>query len=316
MKKALYTLALITFLIASGNLEAQLLDRLTKKIEQKAAERLERKVDKTIDKTLDKTEEEIDKSVSKKPKSEGEEQKVMHPADDYEADKNTSKGVLAGLMKKVNIKDEYSFDLSLSYTTTVISEKETYVGEYDFVMSDKGDGDILMVLKDFSKGNKSDKQIQNMTMIFDVENKAMISISREEKVYMPISMDIGGMAEEENEQNDIKITKTGNSKTILGYTCQEYEIDSNDSYGTLWASNDSRLKDFDPFLALEKTAQKNKRTALPTADVEGAVMEMNMTMKKVEKKSDPKTVNYIVTEVKDVNIKEDFEGYTNPMQGY
>ena len=45
-------------------------------------------------------------------------------------------------------------------------------------------------------------------------------------------------AEEQLEQPDYKITKTGNSKTILGYTCEEYLVTTEDGEGRYWVTEE------------------------------------------------------------------------------
>src|SRR5690606_26396771 len=56
-------LTVIFLLSMHGRGEAQILDRLGKKVENKVKQRVDRKVDKAVDKGLDKVEEKIDKST-------------------------------------------------------------------------------------------------------------------------------------------------------------------------------------------------------------------------------------------------------------
>ena len=83
------------------------------------------------------------------------------------------------------------------------------------------------------------------TIIFDSENKAMLILtdSDGEKTGFATSLDPEAMAEDmgtyEGEDTDVEplnFRKTGKTKTILGYSCDEYVVDEESSEAHVWIS--------------------------------------------------------------------------------
>ncbi len=105
---------------------------------------------------------------------------------------------------------------------------------YDsYVNSDQVD--YAMVFKD-----KNDRS----TVIFDDKNSAMLMLtdSDGEKTGIAVAIDPETVAEEaeeyaeENNMNNYKPQKTGKTKIILGYLCEEYLVEEEDSETHMWIS--------------------------------------------------------------------------------
>jgi hypothetical protein len=83
-------------------------------------------------------------------------------------------------------------------------------------------------------------------MIFDTKNKASILLMESEgtKNSFAYKLDFDAIVEESieasdstMEDGDIEVKKTGNSKSILGYDCDEYSVKTNDGAGTYWITD-------------------------------------------------------------------------------
>jgi hypothetical protein len=143
-----------------------------------------------------------------------------------------------GLSGNVDYETSYSFD---AYIQMKVSEfdKKGKPGEvmiYDSYVS-KDAFDYAMEFKD--KGDKS-------TIIFDDKNGAMLILSDSdgEKSGFAMGMDKEALKEaaEEGEAGDVsdsyKPYKTGKTKEILGYKCEEYLIDDETSEAHMWVSEE------------------------------------------------------------------------------
>ncbi len=80
-------------------------------------------------------------------------------------------------------------------------------------------------------------------MIFDTNNKASILLMENEGTkssfaykldFDQIANDSSGIGELDYKASDFSITKTGNTKDLLGYTCDEYHVKSSDGEGNYW----------------------------------------------------------------------------------
>ncbi len=141
-----------------------------------------------------------------------------------------------GLTGNVDYKKDYGFDAYIQMEITGY-KKNGKVDEqmvYDSYLN-KDIADYAMVFKD--KGNQS-------VIIFDAENGAMLILTTDdgEKTGMAMAIDpeeIARQAEEYNEEpeeNPYGIHKTGRTKKILGYTCDEYMAEDEESEVHIWAS--------------------------------------------------------------------------------
>ncbi len=176
--------------------------------------------------------------------------------------------------------------------------------------------------------DESNKKAKEKTvMIFDFKNNATIMLveNEEGKSSMAFGLDWQNLmqhteemeAMEENEEpidwEDLKFEKTGNSKTILGYTCEEYHAQNEEIEAVYWISPTAieGLQAFwgknSPFITQQmQTENQSYFDKLP----EGSVMEMNFESK--EDKSG--------SSIKMVSIDEDatntfvMEAYPNVMK--
>ncbi|UZD23650.1 DUF4412 domain-containing protein [Algoriphagus halophytocola] len=84
-------------------------------------------------------------------------------------------------------------------------------------------------------------------MVFDTKNQASVLFldNKGEKSSFAYKLDLDGvdeMTEEQIDSNledeDMVLEKTGNTKDILGYTCEEYHVKSKDGEGYYWVTEE------------------------------------------------------------------------------
>lgn len=142
-----------------------------------------------------------------------------------------------GMTGNVDYEEVYQFDAYIQMELTTYKKNGNLDDQvvYDNYLH-KTDADYAMVFKD--KGDQS-------TIIFDTKNSAMLILadSDGEKTGFATTIDPEAMAEEfedyEEEEADLdsyKPYKTGKTKTILGYSCDEYMVEDEGAEVHMWVS--------------------------------------------------------------------------------
>jgi NAD kinase len=145
-----------------------------------------------------------------------------------------------GLTENVDYETNYSFD---AYVQMEISNYKKNGNLDDQMLYDnyvnKTKADYAMVFKD--GGDQS-------TIIFDTKNSAMLILTESdgEKTGFATSVDPEAMAdmveeyaEEDTEEADLSLynmKKTGKTKNILGYLCEEYLVEDEENEVRMWVS--------------------------------------------------------------------------------
>lgn len=146
-------------------------------------------------------------------------------------------------------------------------------------------------------------------IIFDYLNLKMISLINTSGNKMGIAMDlsneqIADWTEEDGEDDLPSFTKTGKTKEILGYSCEQYLVSNNTGKGEFWVTDDEDLK---IGLALNAMSQSSNGSGydMPKEFPDGSVLEMNYS------NSDGGEMKWLATEIhKKINKKIYTEGYT------
>ena len=141
-----------------------------------------------------------------------------------------------GLTGNVDYEDNYSFDAFIQMEVSEFNKNQKLKDKmmYDSYIN-KDAVDYAMVFTD--KDTKS-------TIIFDTKNSAMLILSDSdgERTGFAMGIDPEDMAEKIEEQaeksgvDSYAPYKTGKTKTILGYSCDEYLVDDESSEVHMWAS--------------------------------------------------------------------------------
>ena len=113
----------------------------------------------------------------------------------------------------------------------------TFEGEVDMKMSTTG-GDKTYLMNYFVKGHKLRTQMDSPDgkfsggSIFDFKNHILITVMDKQKMYTENKLHPENYGK--GKDNHFKMHKTGNSETILGYSCQEWDYESDNSHGKIW----------------------------------------------------------------------------------
>lgn len=149
--------------------------------------------------------------------------------------------LMAGFGENVPTEDSYSFSGFLVLELQTKDEK----GKSGDPMNMKS---YLSNSTEYTGMELLDPKNQNAVtnMIFDTKNKASILLMDNDgtKNSFVYKLDFDALVDESiaeadlsMEEGDIEIKKTGNSKSILGYDCDEYSVKSEDGSGTYWISD-------------------------------------------------------------------------------
>lgn len=254
---------LFFFFAVSETASAQgFLNKLSKKvqdkIESKVEDKVDQKVDEKVDESLDKVFEEGEDSADTRSTSEKQNERLS----------KMMKGIgMSG--EPVPIENDYVFD----------SKLQMHIESYKKNGEKDSDGEFITYINPNGKNFAYEfiggdmKQKGQGTFIMDFENKAMIMLTEEKGerqgiVYgfdMEGMMDAGFDAEtyEGLEDADMSnmamspyVEKTGRTKTVEGYRCEEYRYDNpeDDTKASFWISKDVNIMTRDFMSTMLKSA--------------------------------------------------------------
>lgn len=120
---------------------------------------------------------------------------------------------------------------------------------------------------------------EGTSMIWDSKNKVMITIMEAQKSAMVMSTDrVEAMMNQKSakstghESSNAKITRTGKTKVILGYTCEEVLIESDEHKTQLWVAKDTGVNITEAFASYFSKSMKGASDSDAMAG--GILMEM------------------------------------------
>ncbi len=267
MKKILFFIALT--MCFSGTSNAQFFKKLAKKVENAAENAVERKVEQ---KTKRETEKAFDSTFNKKRK------------------KNKKAG-MPGL-SQVAPAESYAFNHKVEME--INSGKEAM--HADYYLTDSGNF--------FGTSIKTEKVKNNFMTIFDVDREAMFTFMENEGQKMKMGVEFK-TDDTTTEEPTFSITTTGNSKTILGYSCQEYKIAGEDMTATVWVTKEVDIR-FPSTLYNTKKNQNNNQEWMN--DLDGWAMEMVMVETSKRK---PQTITMNCLSIEKSNLKINSNDYQN-----
>ena len=209
---------------------------------------LKRAIDKQIDHKVDSSIEQ--NAQDEKDKKAKEESEQNHSGDasakDNASNSGHSKGLFGGKID-VKYKDEYNFTGRISMKMEAYDKKDVIKSDYfTYFNTNTPDAGIEMLTVDPKDG----KTIP-MTYIFDMENRAFMLLATVTDPKMGSlaaipSDSVMAARAKEREANMKKpvITKTGNSRMIAGYKCDEYKVENTEdkTYQLLWMTKDVKIK--------------------------------------------------------------------------
>jgi len=261
------TIKIILILLISFTVtqgNAQFLNKLKKKAQEAAERAVERKVE-------EKTERETEKTFDT----------VFN-----------NKGKLFKKKKKAEKLESYTF--SHQYIMEVISEKDTtdityyLTNEHEYMGSS------------FAMG-KNEKFIT----VMDLPNSAIHTFMDfgDQKTMTSISIDLEDGSNTEMEDQEFSISPTGQSKQILGYVCQEFQVTGPQLSGNVWVTQEADISFQKAFTQLKSKKMKLTKGMDQSwvSMVDGLVLEMKMID---YSKKNPKPIKMICTDLSasDFNI--------------
>ncbi|SDD49411.1 protein of unknown function [Algoriphagus faecimaris] len=275
MKKLLF-IFLPILLLASTTVEAQLIKKLKQAAERGAQNALEKKTEEEVNKLVQR---QIEKQLSALGSSESSPLNM-----DMES-------IMAGMGEPVDTEEAYDFTGFM--TMEIISKNAKGKAEDPVQMKS------LLTPNEYIGMEITDPKSKEAvsTIIFDTKNKASIVFMDSEgtKNSFAYKMDPETIVDQEVDnqidEQDITFEKTGNTKTILGYTCDEYHVKSEDGEGNYWITQEP-IEGLTAFWGMNspmmKKATKEKYAkrfshlpsgdfmAMTFTDVDGSTVEMNV----------------------------------------
>lgn len=184
----------------------------------------------------------------------------------------------------------YTFTSSALYKMENL-KKSSGVQEVDYSFADQS---VKMEFKE-----------QKLAFITDSKNGVVITLDDQDKSAMVMSLKAMEMAAKQQQQTNeegrppVKVTKTGRTKILLGYTCEETLVESDHKKTEVWNTTEAGINAGTTF---EKMMQRTWGQ-FPDEAFSGAGMLMEMTAYDLEGKPDIKmSVVSISKEPKVVNI--------------
>lgn len=159
-------------------------------------------------------------------------------------------------MKKGNL----SFIITLLFVFIFQSfsfSQENFEGKINLKMTSNGESHEMSYLV---KNNKMRMEVNeaghSAVILFDPVSKKMTMLMPQQNMYMemPINKEIANEMNKDNE--DVKFTKTGETRTINGYKCEKWIYKSKDEQGEAWMTKDlGKLKMFSGYSMQDKSNQ-------------------------------------------------------------
>jgi len=268
MKKLKIILLLLFISVgAVQNTQAQffkkLEERAKEKIKQEAERRAQRRVDRKIDKGFDKTEEKMDRVG-----------KPRHP-------KN----------KESKINTKYSFDWKMSM------KMESKKGEITMHYLLKQDAPYFATTMDIPEK----KGAQDMITIMDLDRNIIITLMNMQGNKIKQEMDFPE-DNEDNDAQDVTIVET-DTKTILGYLCQGYKVDTEEGTVLMYVAMNAPVSFNKSLSGNTKFTPKGFNPNILKKLKNGLMLEMHFISKKKKKYNMKMTCTSLKKNRRTVNTK-------------
>ncbi len=165
---------------------------------------------------------------------------IFGPPSEYEGTDYDYGKIMSSINMNVETEDSYSFKGYTDMLITGTDEKGKDIDPAKF-------RSFLSPVEEFwaIEMENNEKDLENAIMIFDNKNQATVMLMTDkkgEKSRMAYSLDWSAMMESGMKNQDadttFTITKTGNTKTILGYACDEYLAEGADYISHVWVSQE------------------------------------------------------------------------------
>ena len=206
------------------------------------------------------------------------------------------KGMTSG--KKVKPKPEYNFAGSLKFQVTAIQEGKASKGEQMWYFP-VGKENIFGIAMNMGQGS-------SIRGVIDYTDKSMIMFMEDQKMVMGIPFDLDKTMNDMQNDPKTKVSipkKTGRTKTILGYACEEWVTENAEYSSSMWMSEKLPINSASFYKIMAQQLAKSTGTPMP-ADMKGIPLEIQATNKQSKDK-----YSLVCTEVSSKPAKFSTAGY-------
>ncbi len=200
--------------------------------------------------------------------------------------------------KKIKPKPEYNFAGSLKFQFTATNDGKLSKGEQMWYFP-AGSENIFGISMNMGQGTV-------MRGVIDYAEKSMIMFMDDQKMVMGIPFDLDKTMKDVQNDPKTKVStpkKTGRTKTILGYKCDEW-ITENAEYNTaVWMTDKLPINSAGFYKIMSQQLAKSTGTPMPS-DMKGVPLEVQGTNKKSGEK-----FSMVCTEVSNKPTKFSTAGY-------
>ncbi|WP_338760040.1 hypothetical protein WAF17_12835 [Bernardetia sp. ABR2-2B] len=311
-------LSVFSFATLEAMAQNQTVERTKQKAKNKTNNRIDNKIDRKLDEGLDAIEG-LFKRKKKKKKKEEENNDTDSDNNSNQStqvqEQNADTGFLDNLLgggngEKIDIKSSYNFNSNFMMHTQMYKKNGKKDGDMFMRYYNSADPNYMaMEMIEATKDGES--KAPQAKIIVDGAQQAMITIMEDQN--QAVAMKIPNIEDyeqaQEQEQNpeeamkDLKITRTGRTKNILGYTCSETIMENDEMKATSWTTKQVKISQFKAFagMFMQDKKEKNQLMAVP--------LEFTMEMESVNKETGEK-MKMVVTEINEnQNSSIDMNGY-------
>ncbi|APX99562.1 DUF4412 domain-containing protein [Lacinutrix venerupis] len=242
--KTLQTLLTIIIIAFSTTTNAQIWKKLSKKAEKAVENTLEKKVEEKAERETDKA---FDSTFNNSKKS--------------KTKNNKTSGKLFGMSNAI---PENSYQFSHKYIMEISDGKKPLNMTYYL---NKSNNYLGFEIPDLKNKTITVMDLEKEVMFMFMDNKG-------DKTLMSMNMNLDKITNDAIEDTEYSVTATGNTKTILGYTCKEYNVKGKDLHGNVWVTENAGVSFSKTFY---RTKQKKGMDQTWMSLVNGLPMEMKIT---------------------------------------
>lgn len=287
--KTLTALFMMMIFLFASPADGQIVDRTTDRAKSKTNNRIDNRIDRGIDKGLDGIENAFKRKNKdkKKDKSSDDDTKAASASEDEMSEEEANAMVMRALGgmgggSTVDLPSEYAFDHRVDMVITTFDKK----GKQDAVQNMQ----VLFSDKKPYMGVSVQVEGTNSVSVIDMEAMLMVMLMDMGSNKMAMTIDLNSEWLEENDDESItameSFKKTGRTKTILGYKCDEYVMTDDEGTTEFWITREDDLDIYRAFGAMSASSPDNKKgkgNSLPAGHPGGMTMLTTMVSNDGEK---------------------------------
>lgn len=282
MKLLKSTIILLFLSITFSPIQAQFMNKLKRAVGNTLEDQAVEQLNKGLSKGLTRASDKMWESLYGVKKS-AMDSMILASQNDPEAYEKMMESLFGG-GEPISIADEYAFASRLVYTLSTGSGKKS--NSMDYVVLINPDQEYMATqMGSVEMDGKKSEVAMNVTTIMDYGSDAMIMLMEDQKMVQVMSMNmVNSMDRSEENSNNVSVEKTGKTREILGYTCDEYLMTSDDVEGSVWIAEGVEFISKSLFNNMGNSSFAKNSDWL---DKQGMLMEMDMMVneEKSKKKS-------------------------------